>query len=135
MFDKGLYPLLVASSSLASVGVGTNIYFSQLPKGAGFPALILHKVSTVPIITLGGTADLVAQRWQVDCISSVDQMNARAVAQAVKKLLTDFAGTLTDGTIVQTTTLENEIDMAFEVGALGYAFRVAVDFIFEVKEP
>jgi hypothetical protein len=127
-FEQGLYQLLTDPSSAVGALVGTSVWFSQLPKGASFPALVIHTVANPPIVDLDSTASLQQRRIQVDCISSIDQLDARSLARAVMAALRDFSGTLDDGTVVSTAILNNDIDLPYEVGAHGYAFRVALDF-------
>ena len=134
MFEKGLYALLANDATLSPV-VGESIYFAQLPKGSPFPALVLATISNVPIVTLSDTADLQTRRVQIDCISSIDQIDARTLSNLVSELLEDYTGVLPDGTMVSTVIQENDLDMPFEVGALGYAYRVALDFTFWITEP
>lgn len=134
MFESGLYQLIQNDPTLEPL-VGQSVWFSQLPKGATFPAIVIHTISDVPDITLMETINLRPRRMQIDCISSVDQLDARTFSKAVKKVLQDFAGTLSDGTGVQTTILNNDMDIPYEVGARGYAYRVVLDLTFWVVEP
>lgn len=127
-FEQGLYQFFTADVTAIANLVGESVWFSQIPKGATFPALVIHTVANPPIVDLDSTASLQERRIQIDCISSVDQMGARALARAVMAALTDFAGTLDDGTQVSTTVRNNDVDLPYEVGAHGYAFRVALDF-------
>ncbi len=132
-FEQGLYQLLTEDPYVGAI-VGKNVFCSQLPKGAAFPAIVFHTIATMPISDLDMTAGLEPRRVQVDCISAVDQFGARALARAVKNLLVDYQGTLPDGTVVSATILNDDPDLPYEVGALGYAFGVGVDIEMWVSE-
>ena len=134
MFEKGLYELIQNDQTVEPL-VGQSIWFTQLPKGATFPAIVVHTISDVNIITIDSSVNLKPRRMQFDCISSVSQLNARSFSNAVKNLLQDFSGKLVDGTMVQTCILNNDFDMPYEVGAFGYAYRVVLDMTFWLVEP
>lgn len=133
-FEQGLYQFFTDDSSPVGAVVGDSVWFSQLPKGAAFPALLIHTVANPALVDLDSTASLQQRRIQIDCISAVDQLGARSLARAVMNMLTDYAGTLDDGTVVSAAILNDNIDLPYEVGAHGYAFRVALDFTLMLVE-
>jgi hypothetical protein len=134
MFEEGLYELLTTTAPLTGT-VGTNVYYSVVPKQGSFPAIVIHTLSTGLYIDLVATAvNLEERRLQINYISSVDQLDAREGARAVEAILKDYTGTLADGTVVQTAIINDIYDLPYEVGARSYAYGSAIDIVFFITE-
>jgi hypothetical protein len=133
MFEKGLYALLVNDANVGPA-MGQQVYFSQLPKQAQFPAVVFHTIGNPADVTLDGTSNLQFRRLQADIVSGVDQLDARRLAKLVMGLLVDYSGTLADGTVIQSVVKNGDHDLPYDVGAKGYAFRVVLDLTFQIVE-
>lgn len=128
MLSQGLFNLLLITPEVNDI-VNGSIHMSSLRKGYTLPAIRFSEVTSMPIVTNSGTAQLNYQRWQFDCIASA-YLDAQSLKETVKSLLADYTGTLADGTTVRSTILKNEVDNPLEEGRGGYIFRSAIDFEF-----
>jgi uncharacterized protein DUF3168 len=133
MFENGLYELLTTSPGVSGL-VGTSIHFTVIPKGATFPSIVIHTLSTNFDVDLISTAALQERRLQINFIASTDQFDAREGERAVQALLEDYSGTLPDGTVVSTAIVNNVFDLPYEIGGLGFAKGSALDISFWITE-
>jgi len=134
MLEIGLYEYLQGVTAVTNL-VGTDVYFVRVPKGGSFPALVIHTIDSPPLAyTSDGTSNLEDRRIQIDCISSVDQLDARSIAKVVKAALLDYTGTLPDGTVVHCTEYNGSSDLPYELGAKSYAFGTMLDFSLVIDE-
>jgi hypothetical protein len=108
------------------LGSSTAVYFNFVPRQATVPLVVIHRVSSVPIVTLDATAELLPTRFQFDSYAA-DSLKSRQLAAAVYNLLKDYAGVLPDGTVVQGCVANNGFDMPFEQGAKDVIFRAVLD--------
>jgi hypothetical protein len=129
MIENALYQLLTSDTNVAALlGDPTGVYFSFAPRQYKPPCIVMHRVSTVPIVTLDATADLLPARYQFDCYSG-DALSAGALADAVYFLLRDFNGAIGSppDIFIQACVMENIFDLPFEQGAKDVVYRTAVD--------
>lgn len=127
MILSGLFGLLTTDPTVAPLlGAQTSVFFSVLPKGALLPAVVIHVVHNPGIGTLDGTTDQADGRFQFDSYAN-DQPTARKLSKTIKKLLQDYHGALSDGSIIQGTEVNLDQDGNFEAGGTGYIFRAILD--------
>jgi|HubBroStandDraft_6_1064221.scaffolds.fasta_scaffold538151_2 hypothetical protein len=135
MISEGIFNLIVTNPSVADIvsGGGSppmySVHHGSLRKSYTLPAIRMSAVTTTPIITTDGTAPLLYQRWQFDSFAST-YLDAHRLNDALKDLLTDYAGTLCEGTVIRSTFLRMELDSPLEEGKAGYVFRCVVDYEF-----
>src|SRR5579863_1741087 len=120
MFEQGLYELLTTSPGVSGL-VGTGVHFTLVPKGASFPCILIHTLTTNFDVDLTSTASLQERRLQINFISSKDQFDAREGERAVQAVLQDYSGVLPDGTLVSTAVVNNAFDLPYEIGGTSYA--------------
>lgn len=132
-FEQGLYQLITQDSGCIAAGIAGNVRWSYLPNGAQSPAVVIHTISTVPVITLESTLPLNEKRVQFDVYAS-SYYGTKAGVRALKALLQDFSGTLPDGTVVQSVLVGNDYDAPFEIGAGGFLDRACFDCTFWFDE-
>lgn len=133
MIETGLYQLLIGDATVNGL-VNGAVYFTVLPEGSPFPAVVMLTASSSPLVALDGTANLQERRFQFDCYAKDDFLGARALSNAVKGLLEDYAGTLPNGDIVEACVLNLEIDAAFDTGGSSYTSRAILDISILFKE-
>lgn len=125
--ENGLYGLLTSTDTVtANLGDRTSVFFNFVPRGAKIPCVVIHAVTSVPIVTLDATADLAPKRFQFDCYAA-DYFKSHQLSKSVFDLLKDFSGVLGDGTVVQACVVNNDFDMPFELGAKDITFRAILD--------
>jgi Protein of unknown function (DUF3168) len=133
-WEKGLFEFLHTNVDIYGI-VGNDIYFSTIPKGASFPAIVIDTVTTQRETMLEATAPQQDRRVRFRCVSAVDQYGARALAKALVGVLVDYTGTLPDGTVVNAAIFNLDADLPYEIGAKGFAFAVLLDLSFFITEP
>lgn len=124
--EQGLYQYMVANLP-GSLGVGKEIYWSNAPKSAAWPQIVLTSVHTYHSMTTSGDDALVGRRLDIECSSAVDLPAARKILAAVKSMLNGYKGTLPDGTVVQGIFFNSDMDATYEVGAKSYAYGATLD--------
>lgn len=124
--EQGLYQFIVANLP-SSLGVGQSVFWSNAPKNATYPVVVLASAHTYHSMTAAGDASLVGRRIEIACISAVDLPSARALLRAVKSMLNGYSGTLPDGTVVQGIFFNTDFDLMYEVGAKSYAHGALLD--------
>lgn len=111
MMLDGFISLMTADSGVNGL-VATRIYKSVLPRGYTLPAIAIHRYGGAQEYQADGPVGTREDSIQVDCYAE-DPETAQQVAEAVRSLLAPFKGTLPDGTTVQGTFLERDMDMPF----------------------
>jgi hypothetical protein len=124
---SGLFNLVLISPVNAIVN--GSIHLGSLRKGYTLPAVRISEVTTTPIVANTGTAALQYSRFQFDAFAG-DYNTAHALRDALKGLLTDYTGTLAEGTTIFSSILMNELDSPLEEGTGGYTFRCLLDYEF-----
>ena len=87
-----------------------RVYENELPRGYVLPAVCVHQYGGTQDYDFAGPVDINEDQIQLD-VYGADSLTCRTAAEAVRKLLEDFTGTLPDGTVVQ--GLYKERDQAF----------------------
>jgi hypothetical protein len=117
--NQSAYTALIAAvSSALSTDPGTStgatgkpsIYENELPRGYILPAIAVHQYGGTQDYDFSGPIDINEDQIQLDCYG-LDSLSCRMAAEAARKLLEGYMGTLPDGTVVQ--GLYKERDMAF----------------------
>jgi hypothetical protein len=135
MLSEGLYNLLILTPAIATIVANGgsppqySVHHGSLRKGYTLPAIRMSAVTSTPIVTNTGTADLSYQRWQFDAIAS-NYLDAQRLKDALKALLSDYVGTLGEGTVIYSSILKMELDSPLEEAVGGYAFRSVLDYEF-----
>lgn len=126
MLEQGIYHLLATNSGIQAVC--PNVYLGVMPKQYVLPALRVSRVFGQPIVTLDGTIPFNTARLQFDAYAPLGQyVKAKQVNFAVRNLLQDYRGNLTDdasnilATIVGSEVLMDCIDHPLEEATGGYA--------------
>jgi hypothetical protein len=131
MIDSGLYVMLTTAPSLVALLVANQnvppaterVFFSLAKKQAARPYIVLHILNAPPAETsLDGSSQLIGGEFQFDSYAD-DQLTARKVSRAVRDVLKDYSGPLSDGTIIQFTQIVMDFDDPYEEGGVGYMFR------------
>jgi Protein of unknown function (DUF3168) len=100
-----------------------SVYFSLAEKQAPRPFVVMHLIEGLPAgETLDGVSELTDGEFQFDCYAD-DQVAARALSQAVRDALKNFAGALNDGTTIQFYSVALDADDPYELGGGGYVYR------------
>lgn len=140
MIAEGLYNLLITTPAVTAFVSDHaspptfQVYHNALRKGYNLPAIVIVAVTSRPIVTNDGTADLNYQRFQFDCYAA-NYLDSHRLKDAVKHTLQDFKGTLIDGTVINSAITKMELDNPFEEGKGGFIFRCVIDIQFGFVEP
>jgi len=130
MIEQGIYALLVAATGVSSV-ISDRLYPLVLPEdlvsaNGALPASATYQlVSTVPDYTNDGATGLQRSRIRYTGIGSV-YSDAASVAQAIRTVLENYAGTLSDGTVVSNVLVVNQSSTYSDDARL---YFVAYDFL------
>lgn len=73
--------------------VATRIFPNKTPVGVTYPCVTYFKVSDIPASDMNGCTGLTKARFQVNAWS-FDYGNAKAIADAIRKRLGSFRGTM-----------------------------------------
>jgi hypothetical protein len=122
MLIEGLVARLIANAAVLAI-VGDAIQPEPAPEDLSLYPLITYKVaSDVTTYNMQGEDGLVTSRVIFTC-HGVRYGDARLLALAVKPVLSNFAGTLSDGTVIDGIEIANISD-GFDDGSRVY--RTAV---------
>ena len=111
MLLDGVISLLVADPATAALIAG-RAYQSVLPRGYLLPAIAVHRYGATQDYDFAGPVSVREDQVQVDAYGAT-AADAQNVIAAVRAALTNFTGTLPDGTVVQAIYLEREQDLPF----------------------
>ena len=92
--------------------VAGRVYENELPRGYKLPAIAVHQYGGSQDYDFSGPIDINEDQLQLDCYGA-DSLSCRATAEAARKLLEDFVGTLPDGTVVQGLYKDRDMSMPF----------------------
>lgn len=107
MLQEGIYNLLTNTPAITSL-IGPRITFVVLPTNPTFPCLTVTDISMVTESLLQGPGSTF-KRIRFDCWGRL-YTDAKNLQKALHALFDGFTGTLSDGTVIQETSLGNEID-------------------------
>ena len=130
MIEKGLFQFIQSDANIAKLVTTTNgagVYWVLMPKGAAVPCIVLSRTATQDTLTMQGATPLRGALIQLDCYAST-YYAARSLADAARKLIESFKGTLADGTVMDGALITKDWDMPFEEGALGFVYRAMLEF-------
>ncbi|MBI9042924.1 MAG: DUF3168 domain-containing protein [Anaerolineaceae bacterium] len=127
-YEKALKALVLADAGVAAL-IGTRFYPLVIPQDTVLPACAYQLLTTGRDYTHEGQCEFTEPRIQVT-ISANSYVEAKAVAAALRPVLSSFSGVIS-GETVQGIFLENEYD--------GYAFgseikTVRQDYCLQYKE-
>lgn len=140
MLENAIYNILRNDAGVSEyVTDPRGIAFTLMPAGTlkTSAVVVIHNVVGLPVTVLEATTDLNERRMQFDCYAST-YTTSRELAAAVKDALLDLAGTFVNGdspettTAIQTSIVNNDFDMPYEVGGtgLGFVYRAVLDITF-----
>lgn len=125
--EDGLYLFLTSDPVISGI-VGQRVYGGMLPLGYVLPAIVQSLVAAEPFESLQGDNPTEIRRFQFDCFAK-DRKTTRILSRAVRSLLVpksdgsgatqDASFNLPDGTVVQSSRLHIDQDLAPEEGAGG----------------
>jgi hypothetical protein len=108
MIEESMRNFLLAAPTLKAL-VADRIYGLRRPVDAALPDVMLQRSMTYRQVLFCGTSDLVNAQMQVDSYAMSGE-TVWAVAIALRKVLTDFSGTM-DQTVVNQCHLANEFPL------------------------
>jgi len=134
VIETGIYSLITANAGFTAIADG-RIYPLIMPDDltaslpvtppAVFPPAATYKaISSITQYTMGGSVGMVTTRMQFDCFAS-DYLDAKNIATAIRLVLENYTGTLTDGTFVNAIWVANVTD-SYESDVRLY--RTSIDF-------
>jgi len=140
MLENALYNILRNDSGVkAYVTDPRGVAFTLMPQGTlkTSAVVVIHNVVGLPVTVLDATTNLNERRMQFDCYAS-NYTDSRGLAAAVKAALLDITGRFSNGdspetqTTIQTSIVNNDFDMPYEVGGagLGFVYRAVLDITF-----
>lgn len=108
---QSLYQLLAADLDVIAAGVAARIYHGVTVQDPTLPYVVLQRIGGVRNhASPGGAVGVVESRWQITCWAD-EPLNADPVAEAVRKALDGYSGTV-DTVRIQGTFLENDVDLS-----------------------
>lgn len=140
MLENALYNILRNDPGVkAYVTDPRGVAFTLMPQGTlkTSAVVVIHNVVGLPVTVLEATTNLNERRMQFDCYAS-NYTDSRGLAAAVKAALLDLTGSFSNGdspetqTTIQTSIVNNDFDMPYEVGGagLGFVYRAVLDITF-----
>lgn len=126
----GIVSLLNANSPLTTLlGNTTSIVPVGQSKGVSSPFVIYHISSGVPTYSAKGDTGLQMVRFQFDCYSSKNHLEAWNVAVALRTAIKNVINqTLSDGTFVYACVASPPVDLTMVAqGTTSIDFRVMVE--------
>jgi hypothetical protein len=132
VIEQGLFKLIQSDagvSALVTMTKGNGLYWILVPKGAMYPVIVLQRVVTNDVHTMGGDPGIREALFQVDCYSS-QYLNARAISTAVRNCLEYYKGVLSDSdsTVVESILTSKDWDLSYEEGSVGFVYRAMLEF-------
>jgi len=126
MIELGIQKFLLADATLAAM-VGTGVFNGRMPKET-LPAVVIQVISSTEQQQYHlGAAGSRMKRIQIDTYAS-DYFDAQRINDRIIALLDGYSGALPDGTVVDASLLDKEIDLPVEAGFQGYLCRRMAEF-------
>lgn len=124
-------PAITELLSVAPVTGGPAVYNSVLPRAYKLPAIAVHKYAGAWDQDMGGPNSIREDNFQLDIYGGKGP-DTQAVLDVCRSFFTGYSGTLTDGTVILGTYLEQDRDMPFlpNADAQSMAFRSLLCFRF-----
>lgn len=130
MLVDGVITLLTTTDSVSSLLSDTTAVFrSVLPRGYALPAIAVHRYNGTEETDMAGPIGLEEHFVQLDVYGNAPE-DTETVAKAVRAILSRLVGTLPDGTTVQGSFLERDMDMTFlaKADTKGIAYRQCLGY-------
>lgn len=134
MIEQGLFQLVTQNADVqAAVGLDANgitkAYWVLAPQGAALPLLVFSRVATVDSYTMAGPLGFREGLFQVVCYATT-YYGSRSVAEAVRRFLASYTGTLpdTDSTVVNAVVIEKDWDARYEQGLQSFIYGAYLQF-------
>lgn len=118
MIEQGIYNFLQNNTALKAILPATNsIFMGTVPESAQYPCVMFEKISGQYDTTLDGPSGYVIRRYQFTC-SGKDlstepgsgYVSAQKLADVLRRQLNGLTGTLSDGTQLFNSILDNDLD-------------------------
>lgn len=129
MLEPGLVALLNADSTVTSL-CGARIYPLLLPDSPVLPSVTYQTISSVPQYTNDGATGFTINRVQIDVWGS-GYLSVKTLSEAIRSVLEDYTGVLSDGTPVLNIMQANVTDL-YESQA--YLYRVRTDWLVQFAQ-
>lgn len=126
MIETGLYALLTSASAITSL-VGNRIYPVALPEDATLPAIAYKLIGSQSWPTFD-TVGFQRKRFEFSCYATT-YLVAITIKAALISVLDRYTGTLSDGSIVSSTTRITGTDL-FIQDDMQYCSTVEMYFYF-----
>jgi hypothetical protein len=137
MIQAGLYRALTTAPTIQALmpkdSSGQSlakecVHFVRAPKLPRMPYVVVHLINVPPAdASLDGVVtNLIDGEFQFDSVAddaNNGALTARQLNRAVRELLQDFDGTLSDGTVIRFYDVSADFDDNYEVGGTSYIFR------------
>jgi hypothetical protein len=135
--ENGIFQELKNNTEVGSL-VGGRIFGSRFPTNTAkptLPAIVYHTFWSDTVRALDGPDGLRTKKLQIDCYGD-KYPDAVEVADAVRGLFEGFKGTLTNGVVVQSATVERDEDFPAEPGnpTQGFVYRRRLEVTFRYIE-
>jgi hypothetical protein len=124
MLEKGLRDLLINDTTVGPLVAGQRVRPILLPEGSTYPAIVYTVVATSPLASMDGVNALQMKRMQIDCYGN-NAVEAKTLCKAVHNLLDGYRGTLSEGTVIQSSLPNQDVD-SFDFDLSVY--RISLDF-------
>jgi len=132
--ETALFAIITGDATIESL-IASRVYPNVVPQGAAMPAITYQQISGPRDHVMDGPSGLVGARFQLNCWSG-DYAQARQLAEAVRKELNGYSGTVNTRQI-SAILLEDEGDMPQVRPGTDELMRYGkrMDFIIWFKEP
>jgi hypothetical protein len=141
MIKSGIYTKLINAPSIQALLPSDTssppnslasqcVHFTRAPKKPLTPYIVVHLPDVPPAeATLDGVTEQILGMIQFDCYADDDKSNgngalvANQLSIAVRDLLKNFSGTLSDGTVISFCDVLAHFDDGYEEGGTSFLFR------------
>lgn len=121
MFETGFFALLKT--------ISPNVYAVYVPEGAAYPCISYQEIGASDGDTTLEGAITPEKRMQIDVEAST-HLVARTIAKSIENTLTNFAGPLSDGTVITSSHKTNGGDL-FQTNSR--LFRVMLEYVISYR--
>lgn len=126
MIEQRIKSLLLADATI-SAAVSNRVTPVIMRQETGLPALVYRRLDSTPDYTLAGRAGWRTVTVQVVCWA-VDYMEARTLAEAVRKALDAYSETSAEGSIRFISVGDGADEYAPEVDAFGAVATLTIEY-------
>jgi hypothetical protein len=129
MLEPGLVALLNSDSTVSSL-CSARIYPLLLPDSPVLPSVTYQTISSVSQYSNDGATGFTINRIQIDVWGS-GYLSVKTLSEAIRSVLEDYTGVLSDGTQVLNIMRANVTDL-YENQA--YLYRVQTDWLVQFAQ-